>query len=114
MDYAVSCRGGSWCLTMAAKQCISQYDNLLIGEPSMNSKELYGRLCEACRLPRYFDGDYKDRAAEKFRLAARWWDGMDPDGIPEGFRRDMEIMPDGFNCPRAFGDWEAMMYDKYI
>ena len=114
MDYAVSCRGGSRCLTMAAKQCISQYDNLLIGEPSMNSKELYGRLCEACRLPRYFDGDYKDRAAEKFRLAARWWDGMDPDGIPEGFRRDMEIMPDGFNCPRAFGDWEAMMYDKYI
>lgn len=26
----VSCRGGSRCLTMAAKQCISQYDNLLM------------------------------------------------------------------------------------
>lgn len=80
----------------------------------MNSKELYGRLTKAFRIPRDFDGDYKDRAAEKYRLAARWWDGMCHDGIPEGFRRDMEKMPDGFNCPRAFEEWEAMMYDKYI
>ena len=81
----------------------------------MNSKELYGRLCEACRLPRYFDGDYKDRAAESYRLTARWWDrAMFWKGIPREFRMDMESMPDGFNCPRAFGDWEAMMYDKYV
>ena len=80
----------------------------------MTSKELYGRLTKAFRLPRDFDGDYKDRAAEKFRLAARWWDGMDHDGIPEGFRRDMDRMPEGFACPRAFIDWEDMMYDKYI
>lgn len=80
----------------------------------MTSKQLYVRLTEACRLPRDFDGDYKDRAAEKFRLAARWWDGMEIDGVPDGFRRDMERMPDGYCCPRAFGDWEAMMYDKYI
>ena len=81
----------------------------------MNSKELYGRLIKASALPRDFDGDYKDRAAEKFRLAARWWDGnMDRDGIPERFRQDIEMMPDGFACPRAFGDWEAMMYEKYI
>ena len=80
----------------------------------MTNKEIYGRLTEACRLPRDFDGDYKDRAAEKFRLAARWWDGMEIDGVPDGFRRDMERMPDGCCCPRAFGDWEAMMYDKYI
>ena len=80
----------------------------------MTSKELYVGLVESSRLPRGFGGDYKDRAAEKFRLTARWWDGICHDGIPEGFRRDMEAMPDGFNCPRAFGDWEAMMYDKYI
>ena len=80
----------------------------------MTSKEIYGRLIEATMLPRDFDGDYKDRAAEKFRLAARWWDGMEIDGVPDGFRRDMERMPDGYCCPRAFGDWEAMMYDKYI
>ena len=80
----------------------------------MTSKELYGRLIKASELPRYFDGDYKDRAAEKFRLAARWWDGMDHDGIPEEFRRDMDAMPDGFSCPRAFGYWESMMYEKYI
>ena len=42
----------------------------------MTCKELYGRLTKACRLPHDFDGDYKDRAAEKFRLAARWWDGV--------------------------------------
>ena len=80
----------------------------------MTSKEIYGHLIEATKLPRDFDGDYKDRAAEKFRLAARWWDGMEIDGVPDGFRRDMERMPDGYCCPRAFGDWEAMMYDKYI
>ena len=80
----------------------------------MTNKEMYGRLIEATKLPRDFDGDYKDRAAEKFRLAARWWDGMEIDGVPDGFRRDMERMPDGYCCPRAFGDWEAMMYDKYI
>ena len=82
----------------------------------MTSKEMYGRLIKATMLPRGFDGDYKDRAAEKFRLAARWWDGIvdNLSGIPEGFRKDMEEMPDGFCCPRAFGDWEAMMYDKYI
>ena len=80
----------------------------------MTSKQLYVRLTEAFRLPCDFDGDYKDRAAEKFRLAARWWDGMEIDGVPDGFRRDMERMPDGYCCPRAFGDWEAMMYDKYI
>ena len=79
----------------------------------MKSKELYVRLTKAYRLPRDFDGDYKDRAAEKFRLAARWWDGMDLDGISEGFRRDMDRMPDGFNCPRAFLDWDDMMYEKY-
>ena len=80
----------------------------------MTSKQLYVRLTEAFRLPRDFDGDYKDRAAEKFRLAARWWDGMEIDGVPDGFRRDMERMPDGYCCPRAFDDWDAMMYDKYI
>ena len=81
----------------------------------MTNKEIYGRLIEVTKLPRDFDGDYKDRAAEKFRLAAMWWDSaMFEDGIPEGFRKDMEAMPDGFNCPRAFDDWDAMMYDKYI
>ena len=81
----------------------------------MTSKKLYGRLTKAFRLPRDFDGDYKDRAAEKFRLAARWWDqAMFWKGIPREFRMDMESMPDGLNCPRAFDDWDAMMYDKYI
>ena len=80
----------------------------------MTSTEMYGRLIEATKLPRDFDGDYQDRAAEKFRLAARWWDGIEIDGVPDGFRRDMEEMPDGYCCPRAFGDWEDMMYDKYI
>lgn len=83
----------------------------------MTSKEIYSRLIEAMKLPRDFDGDYKDRAAEKFRLAARWWDvneNENESGIPEGFRRDMKRMPDGYCCPRAFDDWDAMMYDKYI
>ena len=81
----------------------------------MTSKEIYGRLIEATKLPRDFDGDYQDRAAEKFRLAVRWWDGIEYEsGIPEGFRRDMSKMPDGYCCPRAFDDWDAMMYDKYI
>ena len=80
----------------------------------MTSKEIYGRFIEATKIPRHFDGDYKDRAAEKFRLAARWWDGMSHSGIPQGFRSDMSKMPDGYCCPRAFDDWEAQMYDKYI
>lgn len=80
----------------------------------MTSKELYGRLIEASKLPHKFDGDYKDRASESYRLTARWWDGaMFEDGIPEGFRKDMEAMPDGFNCPRAYGNWDEMMYKKY-
>ena len=79
------------------------------------NKEAYGRLIEATKLPRDFDGDYKDRAAEKFRLAARWWYAVENEpGIPEGFRKDMSKMPDGYCCPRAFDDWDAMMYDKYI
>lgn len=81
----------------------------------MTSKQLFGRLTEATKIPSDFDGDYQDRAAEKFRLAARWWFVTEIEtGITEEFRRDMDRMPDGFCCPRAFGDWEAMMYDKYI
>ena len=81
----------------------------------MTSKQLYGRLIEACRLPRDFDGDYQDRAAEKFRLATRWWFVTEIEtGIPEGFRKDMNRMPDGYCCPRAYDDWEAEMYEKYI
>lgn len=81
----------------------------------MTSKQLYGRLMEACCLPRDFDGDYKDRAAEKFRRATRWWFVTEIEsGIPEGFRKDMNHIPDGFNCPRAYWDWEEMMYEKYI
>ena len=36
----VSYRGGARCLTMAAKQCISQYDNLLMGEVNMKAEEI--------------------------------------------------------------------------
>ena len=80
----------------------------------MTNKELYKQLVEASRITRGFDGDYKDRAAESYRLTARWWDrAMFWKGIPREFRMDMESMPDGFNCPRAYGNWEEMMYEKY-
>ena len=33
--------------------------------------------------------------------------------IPEDFQKNMEEMPDGFLCPRSYGDWEIMMCEKY-
>ena len=81
----------------------------------MTSKQLYVRRTEAFRLPRDFDGDYQDRAAEKFRLATRWWFVVESEsGIPEGFRKDMAKMPDAYCCVRAFYNWYAMIYDKSL
>ena len=33
--------------------------------------------------------------------------------IPEDFQKNMEEMPDGFLCPRSYGDWEITMCEKY-
>ena len=70
----------------------------------MTSKEIYGRLIEAPRLPRDFDGDYKDRAAAKFRLAAGG--GMGLKMNPESLRDSGETC---LKCPTGIAAHGRMM-----
>ena len=81
------------------------------------SQKLYTRMInETSDLPGGFDGDYKDVAAINYWKTYDWWyllkESLGSE-IPEDFRRDMEEMPDGFLCPRSYGNWEVMMYEKY-
>lgn len=81
------------------------------------SQKLYTRMVnETSGLPEDFDGDYKDVAAISYRKTWDWWCLLEASlgsEIPEDFRKDMETMPDGFLCPRSYGDWEIMMCKKY-
>ena len=81
------------------------------------SQKLYTRMInETSGLPKDFDGDYKDVAAISYRKTYDWWcllkESLGSE-IPENFQKDMEGMPDGFLCPRSYGDWEVMMCEKY-
>ena len=81
------------------------------------SQKLFARMInETSGLPKDFDGDYKDVAAIDYRKTSDWWyllkESMGSE-IPKDFRKDMEMMPNGFLCPRSYGDWENMMYEKY-
>ena len=81
------------------------------------SQKLYNRMInETSGLPEDFDGDYKDVAAIDYRKTSDWWyllkESLGSE-IPEDFRKDMNDMPNGFLCPRSYGDWEVMMCEKY-
>lgn len=81
------------------------------------SQKLFTRMIdETSGLPEDFDGDYKDVIAIGYRKTSDWWyllkKSMGSE-IPEDFRKDMEMMPNGFLCPRSYGNWEIMMCEKY-
>ena len=81
------------------------------------SQKLYARMInETSGLPEDFDGDYKDVAAVSYRKTSDWWyllkESLGSE-IPEDFQKDMDDMPNGFLCPRSYGNWEVMMYEKY-
>ena len=81
------------------------------------SQKLFARMInEASGLPEDFDGDYKDVAAVSYRKTSDWWyllkESMGSE-IPEDFQKDMDDMPNGFLCPRSYGNWEVMMCEKY-
>ena len=81
------------------------------------SQKLFARMIdETSGLPEDFDGDYKDVATINSQSTEDWWYNLKEtmgSEIPEDFRKDMERMPDGFNCPRSYGNWQIMMYEKY-
>ena len=81
------------------------------------SQKLYARMVnETSGLPEDFDGDDKYVATISYRKTRDWWCLLDASlgsEIPKDFRKDMEAMPDGFLCPRSYGDWEIMMCEKY-
>ena len=81
------------------------------------SQKLFARMVnETSGLPEDFDGDYKDVAAIDYQKTSDWWyllkESMGSE-IPEDFRTDMEMMPNGFLCPRSYGDWMDKMCEKY-
>ena len=81
------------------------------------SQKLYTRMFnETSGLPKDFDGDYKDVAAVSYRKTSDWWyllkESLGSE-IPEDFQKDMDDMPNGFLCPRSYGNWEVMMCEKY-
>ena len=81
------------------------------------SQKLFSRMInETSSLPEDFDGDYEDVIAIGYRKTSDWWyllkKSMDSE-IPEDFRTDMNDMPNGFLCPRSYGNWEIMMCEKY-
>ena len=81
------------------------------------SQKLFTRMInETSGLPDDFDGDYKDVAAIDYWKTSDWWCLLKESlgyEIPEDFQKDMEKMPDGFLCPRSYGDWGVMMCEKY-
>ena len=81
------------------------------------SRKLFDRMInETSGLPAAFDGDYKDVAAVSYRKTSDWWyllkESLGSE-IPEDFQKDMDDMPNGFLCPRSYGNWEVMMCEKY-